>query len=80
MKMVTCINSSSENDAASQVDKTAQVSERYFDKEGHLLVCHYPYIYEQNAETAKRHGKDLSLLRPNDSLEKFFEGKGSPYR
>ena len=35
-----------------------------------MLVCHYPYIYEQNAEAAKRHGKDLSWLRPNDSLEK----------
>ncbi len=63
------INSGNGNGGARQADNAPQTNERYFDEGGHLLVCHYPFIYEQITEAAKRHNMDVSWLRPEDTLE-----------
>lgn len=62
--MSSCINNSGNgNSGISQV-------ERYFDDEGRLLPEYYPFIYDQTADAAKRHKKDLSWLRPDEPLDR----------
>jgi DNA invertase Pin-like site-specific DNA recombinase len=68
MSMNTCINSG--NGGACQDSNAPQGDERYFDADGKLLKAHYPDVYDQIAEAAKRHGKDLSWLNRDEPLEK----------
>ena len=69
--MSSCINNNdSGNGGVSQDGATPHGGERYFDEKGQLLTRHYPFIYEQIVEAAKRHNKDLSWLRRGDPLNK----------
>jgi hypothetical protein len=46
-----------------------EIEPDYFDGRGGLLICHYPFVYEQVGGVAKRLGKDVSWLDPAAGLE-----------
>jgi hypothetical protein len=58
------------NGGASQDGEAPRVVERYFDDNGKLLPVHYPEVYEQIAEAAKRYGKDISFLDQGAAIGK----------
>lgn len=67
--MSSCINNSGNaNGGTSQDRGTPQAVERYFDNDGKLLAVHYPEVYGQIVEAAKRYGKDISFLDQGAAL------------